>query len=150
MKLSKKEQDQLVDLSLQKLKESLMSTTQEFKTYRNFEIGLTDNPYPFQWMATHKDYDGPEDNRIFTAPNEDALIMDIDMYWENEELSCLRNLVGLFDMILHRDDLPRDVKAAILQSWRWHEALDCTDSSRGTTKWDAFDEDAVEQAKTGK
>jgi len=110
---------------------------QEFRTYRHFEIKLTDNPHPFEWMATHKDYDGPEDNRIFTAPNEEALTMDIDCWYENEERQVLQNLVNLFTLIMDRDDVSQSAKDAILMSWRWREAQDILDSSRGTLKMDA-------------
>lgn len=113
--------------------------TQEFKTYRHFSIDKASySPHKdFDWEAVHKDYDGEGDNRLFRAPSEDYLLVDIDNWYENEENFAFRQLMGLFDLILSRWDVSQEVKKAITDSWRYKFAADCLDSSRGTQKMDA-------------
>lgn len=45
--------------------------------YRNF---LIDHAY-VGYQAVHKDYDGPEDNRIFHANTIDEVREEVDEYW---------------------------------------------------------------------
>ena len=45
----------------------------------DFEKGLT-----HCYMATHKDFDGPEDNRCFTAGSPEECIQIIKSEYENE------------------------------------------------------------------
>lgn len=54
--------------------------------YRKWRISLNRKPIPircYDYDAVHEDYDGPEDNRYFTAPGVEAAIQIIDQ-WEEE------------------------------------------------------------------
>jgi hypothetical protein len=47
--------------------------------YREFEIDI---PYPGFWQACHRDYDGPEDHRIFLGKSIEEVKGLVDDYWD--------------------------------------------------------------------
>lgn len=114
-----------------------MTKTLEFYTYRHFFL----RPDHVGYTAVHEDYDGPEDKRIFNSGTskepEESLIYEIDMWYEDQERSILQGLVGLFQLLFVRSDMPSMIRTAIETNWRYQDALDFLDSSRGTVKRDS-------------
>ena len=57
-----------------------------FITYRDFEISYDPPPIPARncdWSYSHKDFDGPEDNRYGHAPSLEAAKAAIDDWWDD-------------------------------------------------------------------
>ena len=101
-----------------------------FLKYRNFLI----KPSGPGLVAVHEEYTGDDDRRIFHESTEDALLAVIDAYYDEQTKEVFRGLIGLVQLILSRDDLDPYVRLALTSSWRWHDALDIVDSSRGTER----------------
>ena len=60
------------------------------ETYRDFLIDFDPPPIPDRrndWVATHKDYDGPEDDRIFRAATLEDLYQEIEDWYGASELA---------------------------------------------------------------
>lgn len=53
--------------------------------YRDFDIEPYINCPGWEWIYAHKDYDGPEDNRVGTASSFDKAMTAVDDWWSDRE-----------------------------------------------------------------